>query len=47
MDDNGQPQPLEVKAGNKVLMPDAGSEIKLEGKDHLILSEKDILAIFE
>jgi chaperonin GroES len=48
MDDSGQRQPLEVKAGNKVLYAKyAGSEIKLDGKDHLILSEKDILAIFE
>ncbi len=48
MDDTGQRQPLEVKAGNKVLYAKyAGSDIKLEGKDHLILSEKDILAIFD
>ena len=48
MDDSGQRQPLEVRAGNKVLYAKyAGSDIKLEGKDYLILSEKDILAIFE
>ena len=48
LDDSGKRQPLEVKAGNKVLYARyAGSEIKLDGKDHLILSEKDILAIFE
>jgi chaperonin GroES len=48
VDDKGQKHALEVKAGNKVLYGKyAGTEIKIEGKDYLILSEKDILAIFE
>jgi chaperonin GroES len=48
LDDSGQRLPLEVKAGNKVLFARyAGSDIKLDSKDYLILSEKDILAIFE
>lgn len=48
LDDNGKRQPLEVKAGNKVLFARyAGSEIKVESKDYLILGEKDILAIYE
>ena len=48
LDDSGKRQPLEVKAGNKVLFARyAGSEIKVESRDYLILSEKDILAIFE
>src|SRR5437763_2673831 len=46
IDDKGQKQPLEVKAGNKVLYGKySGTEIKIEGKDYLILSERDILAI--
>ncbi|HVA24323.1 MAG TPA: co-chaperone GroES [Chloroflexota bacterium] len=48
VDDKGQKHALEVKKGNKVLYGKyAGTEIKIEGKDYLILSEKDILAIFE
>ncbi len=48
VDDKGQKHALEVKAGQKVLYGKyAGTEIKIEGKDYLIISEKDILAIFE
>jgi chaperonin GroES len=48
VDDKGQKHALEVKKGNKVLYGKySGTEIKIEGKDYLILSEKDILAIFE
>jgi len=48
IDDKGQKHALEVKNGNKVLYGKyAGTEIKIEGKEYLILSEKDILAIFE
>ena len=38
--------PLDVKVGDRVLYARyAGSEIKLDEKKYLILSEKDILAI--
>ncbi len=48
IDDKGQKQAVEVKAGNKLLYSKySGTEIKIEGNDYLILSEKDILAIFE
>lgn len=44
--DNGQRQAPEVSAGQTVLYAKyAGTEVKLEGEDCLILSEKDILAI--
>ena len=44
--DNGQRQALEVSDGQTVLYAKyAGTEVKLEGEDYLILSEKDILAI--
>ncbi len=44
--DNGQRQAPAVSDGQTVLYARyAGTEIKLEGKDYLILSEKDILAI--
>jgi chaperonin GroES len=48
VDDKGQKHALEAKVGNKVLYGKySGTEIKIEGKDYLIISEKDILAIIE
>jgi chaperonin GroES len=45
---DGKLIPLEVKAGDKILFGKySGSEIKLEGEDHLILREDDILGILE
>lgn len=45
---NGSVTPLEVKKGDSVLFAMyAGSEITLDGKDHIILNESDILAIIE
>jgi len=44
--DNGQRQDLEVKEGDNVLFAKyAGTEVKIDGEELLILSEKDILAI--
>ena len=38
--------PMTVKAGDSVLYGKySGTELKLKGKDYLIMSEKDILAI--
>ena len=38
----------EVKAGDKILFGKySGSEIKLEGEEHLILRENDILGVIE
>jgi chaperonin GroES len=46
--DTGKAQPLTVKAGDKILIGKySGSEVKLEGKDHIILSEDDVLAIID
>ena len=46
--DNGKIQALTVKAGDKILIGKySGSEIKLEGKDHIILREDDVLAVLE
>ena len=45
-DDNGKVIPMNVKKGDKVLYSKyGGTEIKFEGKDYLIMSESDILAI--
>ena len=46
--ENGTTQAPEVKAGDKVLIGKySGSEVKLDGKDHIVLREDDILAILE
>jgi chaperonin GroES len=45
---NGQVIPLIVKEGDRVLFARyAGSEVKVEGEELLIMREDDILAIFE
>jgi chaperonin GroES len=44
--DNGNQQPLEVKEGDKILFGKyAGTEINIEGDEHLIMREDDIIAI--
>ena len=46
--DNGEVKPLEVKKGDRVLFGSyAGSEVKLNSKDYLIVSESEILAVIE
>jgi len=46
--DNGETRKLEVKKGDKVLFGGyAGSEVKIDGKELLILSENEILAVIE
>jgi chaperonin GroES len=40
--------PLDVKAGDRVLFGKyAGTEIKVEGEEHLIMREDDILGVIE
>ena len=44
--ENGESKPLEVKKGDKILFSSyAGSEVKVGGKDYLIMAESEILAI--
>ena len=46
--DNGNVQALEVKKGDKVLFGKyAGTEIKIDGEEHLIMREDDIIAIVD
>ena len=46
VDESGKKIPLEVKKGDKVLYSKyGGTEVKVEGKEYLILRESDILAI--
>ena len=47
-DDNGKSTPLDVKKGDKILFGKwSGSEVKVDGKDLLIMKESDILGIVE
>ncbi len=46
--EDGKLVPLDVKAGDRVLFSKyAGTEIKIEGEEHLIMREEDILGIIE
>jgi chaperonin GroES len=46
--ENGQRVPLDVKAGNRILFGKyAGSEIKIEGEEYLILREDEVLGVLE
>jgi chaperonin GroES len=46
--ENGQKSPLSVKVGDKILFGKySGTEIKIDGEEHLIMREDDILAIIE
>jgi chaperonin GroES len=46
--DEGKLIPLEVKVGDKILFGKySGSEIKLNGEEHLIMREEDILGVVE
>ena len=46
--DDGECHELEVKKGDRVLFGKyAGTEVKIDGEEHLILREDDILGIVE
>jgi chaperonin GroES len=46
--DDGKLQALTVKAGDTILIGKyASSDVKLDGKDHIIVREDDVLAILE
>ncbi len=45
-DKEGKAIPVEVKAGDKVLFSKySGTEVRIEGEEHLIMREDDILGI--
>ena len=47
-DDKGKRIPPDVKKGDRVLFGKyAGNEIKIDGVEHLIMREDDILAVLE
>ena len=46
--EDGKVRPLDVKAGDRILFTKyAGTEIKLDGEEHLIIREEDILGVVE
>ena len=46
--DDGKLIPIEVKAGDKILFGKySGNEVKLDGEEHTIMREEDILGILE
>ncbi|HWC95843.1 MAG TPA: co-chaperone GroES [Candidatus Sulfopaludibacter sp.] len=46
--ENGTRVPVEVKPGDRILFGKySGSEIKIEGKEYLILKEDEILGVLE
>jgi chaperonin GroES len=47
-DESGKVQPLELKAGDKILFGKwSGTEIKLDGEDLLIVKEADIMGVVD
>ncbi|NUN48761.1 MAG: co-chaperone GroES [Candidatus Brocadiae bacterium] len=46
--ENGKRVPFQVQSGDLVLFASyAGTEVKVEGRDYLIMAEEDILAIIQ
>ena len=46
--EDGKIQPLDVKAGDRVLFGKwSGTEVKIDGEDLLIMKESDLLGIIE
>lgn len=48
LDENGKRIPLEVKEGDRILFSKyAGTEIKIDGVEHIFMKEDDILAVID
>jgi chaperonin GroES len=48
VNEDGKVTPLDVKKGDKILFGKySGSEITLDGDEHLIIREDDVLAVLE
>jgi len=46
--ENGKKVPLQVKGGDRILFGKySGTEVKIDGEEHLIMREDDIIAIVE
>ncbi|MCA9679180.1 MAG: co-chaperone GroES [Myxococcales bacterium] len=47
-DKDGKVVPLDVKAGDRVLFAKySGTEVKIDGEEHLIMREDDLLAVLD
>ena len=45
---DGKSRPLDVKAGQRILFGKySGTEVKLDGDEHVLLREDDLLAVFD
>ena len=48
LDEDGKHVQMEVKKGDLILMGKyAGTDVKLDGEEHIIMREEDVLAILE
>ena len=48
IDDDGKVHPLDVKKGDRVLFSKySGTEVQIEGDEHLIIREDDVLGVVE
>ena len=46
--DNGETRPLDVKKGDRVVFGKySGNEVKVDGKEYLVLREDDIMGVIE
>ena len=46
--EDGKRIPLEIKKGDRILFGKySGTEVKIEGDEHLIMREEDVLAVIE
>ena len=47
-DENGNIQPLDVRAGDRILFGKwSGTEVRIDGEDLLIMKESDIMGVIE
>jgi len=48
LDEQGKRIPMEVKKGDRILMGKySGTEVKIDGEEHLIMREDDVLAVID
>jgi chaperonin GroES len=48
INDDGKRSPMDLKENDKVIYSKySGTEVKLDGEEYLIISERDVLAVIE
>lgn len=48
LDDDGKRVAMEIKKGDRILMGKySGTEVKLDGEEHIIMREDDVLAVLD